>query len=84
MLHVVPGLVNPAAVELQPYGWLMIVMHYQGCFGSDCLLQVRTTCTCLFLKKLETVVQFTNKPSTACDPIGVDMSLNSFASRGAM
>lgn len=34
------GLVNPAAVELQPYGWLMIVMHYKGCFGSDCILQV--------------------------------------------
>jgi hypothetical protein len=34
------GLVNPAAVELQPYGWLLIVMHYKGCFGSDCILQV--------------------------------------------
>ncbi len=31
---------NPAAVELQPYGWLLIVMHYKGCFGSDCILQV--------------------------------------------
>ena len=36
----VAGLVNPAAVELQPYGWMLIVMHYNGCFGSNCTLQV--------------------------------------------
>ncbi len=34
------GLVNPAAVELQPFGWMLIVMHYKGCFGSNCTLQV--------------------------------------------
>lgn len=39
------GLVNPAAVELQPYGWLMIVMHYKGCFGSDCILQTERAFT---------------------------------------
>ena len=41
------GLVNPAAVELQPYGWLLIVMHYKGCFGSDCLLQVCSLLLCI-------------------------------------
>ena len=40
------GLVNPAAVLLPSYGWVVIVMSYQGCFGSDCPLQVRTDRLC--------------------------------------
>ena len=40
------GLVNPAAVLLPSYGWVVIVMSYQGCFGSDCPLQVRTDGLC--------------------------------------
>ncbi|KAL0031621.1 hypothetical protein WJX77_010215 [Trebouxia sp. C0004] len=39
------GLVNPAAVELQPFGWILIVMHYKGCFGSNCTLQTERAFT---------------------------------------
>ncbi|KAL0049112.1 hypothetical protein WJX82_006790 [Trebouxia sp. C0006] len=39
------GLVNPAAVELQPFGWMLIVMHYKGCFGSNCTLQTERAFT---------------------------------------
>ena len=34
------GLVNPAAVYLAPHGWVMTVIPFQGCFGSDCPSQV--------------------------------------------
>lgn len=34
------GLVNPAAVKLPTNEWVMIVMSFRGCFGSDCALQV--------------------------------------------
>ena len=44
-------MVNPAAVELQPYGWMLIVMHYKGCFGSNCTLQV-----CLLLPAAVTLL----------------------------
>ncbi|KAL0046150.1 hypothetical protein WJX82_004061 [Trebouxia sp. C0006] len=39
------GLVNPAAVHLPSYGWVVVVMSYQGCFGSDCALQMERAFT---------------------------------------
>ena len=34
------GLVNPAAARLPSGGWIVVMMQYNGCFGSDCPTQV--------------------------------------------